>query len=85
MDHVQFWGSPELTVTLATAVVGLLTSIVAALNSWRTGRIARDNSKQVQEIKVSVDGRFSEMLALTRAASHAEGRLEGVEAQKSKE
>ena len=62
--------SPEL-VALGIAICTLLTAAIGVFMAFR-------NKKSIQEIKISVDGRLEELLALTKKSSHAEGKVEGI-------
>jgi len=57
-------------VTIIVAVIGLAASVV---------------TNRIRSLEVKVDGRLTEILALTASASHAEGKLEGASEQKSQE
>ena len=60
---MDYW-TPIIAATPPTLVA--LCSLITSLR----------NKKQIQEVKVSIDGRMEELLALTRKSSHAEGVLD---------
>jgi hypothetical protein len=59
-------------VALVVAIpgtIGSLAAVLAAIGAWR-------NSVKLNEIHIDMDGRFTQMLAMTKQASHAEGVLD---------
>lgn len=64
-------------IAFGVAVVGLLTSIVTLITVviGLTRGVKRD--AQIHALAISVDGRLSELMAITTKSSHAEGMLQG--------
>jgi hypothetical protein len=61
--------SDAITVAIIAAVPSTLAAVAAAFLSFRT-------HEKVQDVKVEVDGRFTELLALTRKSGEAQGAKE---------
>lgn len=61
-----------MTIPLAItiAIIAALPPTLAAVLAWAG---SRRNSRQIQEIHVSVNSRLTELLALTAKSSHAAG------------
>ena len=71
-------------VILLTQLITLAIAAFAAWTAWRGERVSRGNAAAVQKnteithrLEINVDGRLSELLALTATASKAEGVIEG--------
>jgi hypothetical protein len=58
-------------------VVGIMAAIPAFIAAFASWRQAVYNSKKIQEIHLTVNGRLMELLALTKTAAHAAGLQEG--------
>lgn len=56
---------------LATQGLALVGAAVGIIQSLR-------NRKAIQEVHFLVNSRLTELLTITKASSHAEGRLEGI-------
>ncbi len=54
----------------ATNAITFLTAVAAFVQTVRNG-------KQITTVLVNLDGRLSELLAVTRTEAHAAGKLEG--------
>jgi hypothetical protein len=63
-------------IILATQGFTLLTAIVSVFQAFR-------NKAAIQEVHLSVNSRLTELIRVTKAASHAEGKAEGVAQQKA--
>ena len=75
----------QLTIVLAAVppiVISLGALYVAVKNANKAAKAVEESTTAVQEIKVSIDGRMEELLALTRKSAHAEGVLEQKEVLK---
>lgn len=69
-------------LTLATAMLVLWNAIHAARSAKLAAEAARSAKAvegRVQQLTVNVDGRFTELLELTKRAALAEGHLAGIE------
>lgn len=64
------------TMTLATAFLALLASLVGL---WKSSR----NGSSIQRVEISVDGRMTELKELIAKSSHAEGVIEGKATEKA--
>lgn len=58
----------------SSIIVALIVSFPAWLAYWKS----RKNSTQIQEVKVSIDGRMEELLRATKGQATAEGHAAGV-------
>jgi hypothetical protein len=58
------------------------TQVMTLLGATVTIIISVMNRREVKQLSINVDGRLTQLLDITRASSHAEGRLEGIEVQK---
>lgn len=63
-------------------IITFLTAALAFIQSRLNNRLGKETRSEltasVQKIEVAVDGRLSQLLALTATSSHAEGRIEGI-------
>jgi hypothetical protein len=65
-----------VAIAIASAISGSIAAvpgIIAAIRSHDAVRLARENNGKIDTISVEVDGKMTELLELTRKASHAEG------------
>jgi len=65
---------------IVVALIGGAVTIVSMLD--RRGH--REINKQFSEIRVTLDGHLSDLLAISKSAARAEGKLEGAQEEKDK-
>lgn len=68
-----------MTDTVIVAIIGTTGAVLVAAIGTATAYLSRRQTKTdttLQEIQVNVDGRLTELLKLTRTASHAEGMVD---------
>lgn len=69
-------------LTLGSILI-LLTQFIALIGAAFTIYQAAKVKQQVGEIKVSIDGRLEQLLKVSGAMAHAEGKVEGIAEQKA--
>jgi len=72
---------PLVEVALISSVPSTLAALVAAWLGYRNNKSQKASKIKLNEVSIQLDGRLTELLELTRKASHAEG----VKAQKKRE
>lgn len=65
----------ENAIALSAIILGFLAPTIVALLSLRQ---AKQNSASVERIRVSIDGRLTQLLETTKAAAKAEGIVTGL-------
>ena len=65
----------------ATAVSTMLVPTIAGLLAYRKGA---QNNRDIQEVRVSVDGRLSQLLRKTDTTARAEGQIAGAASQRTR-
>lgn len=68
---------PGVEISLGAWII-LGTQVFTLLGAMVSLALGFKNRKEVQQLTINVDGRLSQLLELTKASSHAEGRLEGI-------
>ncbi len=68
--RLHFAGDERGHILLATNAVTFLTAVAAFVQTLRNG-------KQITTVLVSLDGRMTELLNVSKIEAHAAGKLEG--------
>jgi hypothetical protein len=67
----------QFIIALIVSLTGAMTAFGAMLSSFRNRKQIVAVSGQVTDIRIHMNSRLDEMLALRSTASHAEGRAQG--------
>ncbi len=75
----------DQSLDLALKALTAVATVIAALMAWRAKTVSHANADAIREIKVTVDGRLSELLELTRVSARAAGVEDERQAQAGRE
>lgn len=67
------------------SIIGAVTSTIASYFAWQSKRQSVANTKKIDVLHESVNGKMERLLEVTGTAAKAEGKLEGKEEQKAED
>lgn len=71
---IALFGDNENQIQTITLLASALSPVVISLVGFLVAKRIGETDKRVQDLKITVDGRLSELLERTAALAHAEGR-----------
>ena len=68
--------------TISTIIIAIIAAIPTTIASIAGLIVSLGNRHHVKALKITVDGRLTELLAVTKAAALAQGTAEGIESER---